>query len=163
MSVDDSYNALRERLEDQISHSQFNAGLVHTVAVALTVLALGCTVTASVLGIFSLASAETGRNRRSSCCDCVHNHNTEAAGKVEFALSQDGQDANAITSLDGSRSGTDDGIGNYAMWIMSHLVAIPISFSVSIPFCVMSTASSNSCDANSELKSSTRISRATNL
>jgi len=46
-------------------------------------------------------------------------------------------------------------------WIMSHLVAIPSSVSDSLPLAVMSTASSNSCDANSALTSLTRNSRAT--
>ncbi|HEX4227256.1 MAG TPA: hypothetical protein VHZ07_01205 [Bryobacteraceae bacterium] len=56
MPVDDKHIDLKEVLENQIWYSEREASLNHYASLALMVLALGSTLAASVLAIFSLAS-----------------------------------------------------------------------------------------------------------
>jgi hypothetical protein len=57
MPVDDRQASVEEELQDQVYFSERKASLNHYASLALMGLALGCTIAASVLGIFSLASA----------------------------------------------------------------------------------------------------------
>ena len=59
MSADDRYASLKESLEDQVAFSEGRATLNRHAMTALTVIGLGCTVTAAVVGIFSLGTEKT--------------------------------------------------------------------------------------------------------